>query len=353
MEKIFNFNQNKNNTDFICYLLGIKYLLNNKKDYENFISDLKSRILMTYRHNFSNLNNNFTSDIGWGCMIRSGQMMLAEVLLRYNLGRNWRLDIEKNKNHYSLAHKDILSMFLDQPNKECYFSIHKIVHLGLQYGKKPGDWYGPETISYVIRDIVNLNDSIKISVYVSTGSIFLKEDIFNFCNKINNGALDWDSKLFLIIPLRLGLRSINNIYFKSLFKFLELPQSVGFIGGKPRYSLYFVGYQNKDLIYLDPHNIQSTIEKSSYFPNMNELLSYHSLKKNTININNIDPSLALGFYISDADDFRSFNKNIEKIFNDCTPIFEIFSNKNDKKSYNEKYYDNFNLDNNDDTWEIL
>jgi cysteine protease ATG4 len=77
----------------------------------SFLDDFESRIWMTYRSNFppipksqdpaatsgmsltvrlrSQLGDQagFTSDTGWGCMIRSGQSVLANTLLMLKLGR--------------------------------------------------------------------------------------------------------------------------------------------------------------------------------------------------------------------------------------------------------------------------
>lgn len=50
-------------------------------------SDVQSRLWMTYRRNFAQIgDSNFTSDKGWGCMLRCGQMVLAEALIRRHLG---------------------------------------------------------------------------------------------------------------------------------------------------------------------------------------------------------------------------------------------------------------------------
>ena len=78
---------------------------------QDFLDDFEARIWLTYRSNFAliprsedaravaslslttrfktQLNNppGFTSDTGWGCMIRSGQCLLANALLHLRLGR--------------------------------------------------------------------------------------------------------------------------------------------------------------------------------------------------------------------------------------------------------------------------
>ena len=127
-------------------LYGKLYDTSNEEGERAFFADFRSHIWITYRCNFHALVPSpptfpLTSDGGWGCMIRSGQMMLAEVLLRRQLGRDWRLDkpVRDSRNRsYSIAHKDVLTQFIDVPNVKCNFSIHRIVQVGLQYGKRPG-----------------------------------------------------------------------------------------------------------------------------------------------------------------------------------------------------------------------
>ena len=103
--------------DATCWLLGVKYDVSDKRGREKFLGDFRSHIWVTYRRNFIELVPSpalrpLTSDGGWGCMIRSGQMMLAEALLRYRLGRDWRVSTtasetisgKRQSTVYSLAH---------------------------------------------------------------------------------------------------------------------------------------------------------------------------------------------------------------------------------------------------------
>lgn len=54
---------------------------------EELNSDVKSRLLFTYRRNFPPIGDSgMTSDRGWGCMLRCGQMVVAQALVNQHLG---------------------------------------------------------------------------------------------------------------------------------------------------------------------------------------------------------------------------------------------------------------------------
>jgi cysteine protease ATG4 len=133
----------------------------------DFLDDFESRIWLTYRHSFPPIHKSsnpaaasnmslitklrslanqgaFTSDTGWGCMIRSGQSLLANTVVMLRLGREWRRGQRENEHH------DILSLFAD--TLEAPFSIHKFVEHGAKAcGTYPGEWFGPSATARSIR----------------------------------------------------------------------------------------------------------------------------------------------------------------------------------------------------------
>ena len=330
------------------------------EQWKEFYEDYVSRIWCTYRRGFANLGqrSNYRSDSGWGCMIRSGQMMLAEALLRHTIGRAWRLVDEKGS--ISTQHRPVLRMFLDHAaSGACPFSIHQLVKRGEEkYGKSPGDWYGPELISQVIADVMNgslgepgMGKAMGVVMHVARGSVVYRDEIDKACFASEQGSHSlnaaksggpcqnpWKGNaLYLVVPVRLGLDNIDADYFSEIFEILKFPQSTGIIGGRPGHSLYFVGAvdanvrggvtakvskssnssgssttgkrnHSPQLIYLDPHYEQATCRLSGGFPDLQQLRTYHQPHPLAINVQSIDPGLAFGFYCrspGDLDDLWS------------------------------------------------
>lgn len=300
-----------------------KFILNNY-----FLKFLQSKILFTYRYNFfpiTNKNFNYTSDNGWGCMIRSSQMMIAELLIRKKLKKNWILNNSVSvKNHYSLAHVEILKLFIDYPSKENIFSIHNIIHYGLKFNKNAGDWFGPDTISTILNDLINLNKSLNFSSFLVKNQILYIDELQNITQP-----------LILFIPLRLGLDRINKEYINKLIEIIKIEQSLGFIGGCPNRSYYFIGSNDDSFLYLDPHCNQRFVDLKNI--KIDDLLTFHTTIVNLINFEKIDPSLCLGFYIKDINDFNKFLKTVEKI-----KLFEIQNNK-DNFNYHLQEEDDWNI----------
>lgn len=57
-------------------------------DLEDIRADVRSKIWFTYRKGFVPIGDTgHTSDKGWGCMLRCGQMVLAQALLSLHVGK--------------------------------------------------------------------------------------------------------------------------------------------------------------------------------------------------------------------------------------------------------------------------
>ncbi|CAM9977838.1 unnamed protein product, partial [Choristocarpus tenellus] len=57
------------------------------------------------------------------------------------------------------------------------------------------------------------------------------------------GKEQWSGAVILLIPLRLGLEELSAVYIDGLLGMLQLPQSLGFLGGRPNHAIFFIGFQ--------------------------------------------------------------------------------------------------------------
>ncbi|EDW80904.2 uncharacterized protein Dwil_GK11310 [Drosophila willistoni] len=304
---------------------------------EGFRRDFYSRLWMTYRREFPIMNgSNYTSDCGWGCMLRSGQMLLAQGLIVHFLGRSWRYDAESqlHSTYEDNMHKKIIKWFGDSSSKSSPFSIHALVSLGTALGKKPGDWYGPASVSYLLKHALEHAtqenaDFDNISVYVAKDCTIYIQDIEDQCSipepapkqthvpwqqmkrpSLNEHQPDqqhWKS-VIILIPLRLGTDKVNPAYAHCLKLLLSTENCLGIIGGKPKHSLYFVGFQEDKLIHLDPHYCQEMVDVNQENFSMQ---SFHCKSPRKIKTSKMDPSCCIGFYCATKSDFDSLMENVQ------------------------------------------
>ena len=116
-------------------------------DLEAIRQDVQSRLWCTYRRGFVPIGNTqLTTDKGWGCMLRCGQMVLAQALLQLHLGRDWVWEAETRDDIYL----NIVNRFED--SKQAPFSLHQIALMGdSSEEKRIGEWFGPNTVAQVLK----------------------------------------------------------------------------------------------------------------------------------------------------------------------------------------------------------
>eukprot|EP00112_Aurelia_sp_Birch-Aquarium-sp1_P000757 Seg1074.7 transcript_id=Seg1074.7/GoldUCD/mRNA.D3Y31 product="Cysteine protease ATG4B" protein_id=Seg1074.7/GoldUCD/D3Y31 len=358
-----------------AWVLGKHFIIEDDVDELN--EEILSMLWFTYRKNFTPIGGTGpTSDSGWGCMLRCGQMMLAQAMILRHLGRKWKWKPKTTDSTYMM----ILKSFLER--KDSLYSIHQIAQMGVSEGKQIGQWFGPNTVSQVIRKLVMFDEWSNFAVHVAMDNTVVIEDIKKLCKSSYSswecfGACTSEEKegsppgavtpretcscgrsngdkssvsrrsvnkrtsfprthsvgqrssssswrpLLLFIPLRLGLSEINSAYYPALKACLTMKESLGFIGGKPNHAHYFIGFNAHRLIYLDPHTTQPSINPTKYSAIPDE--SYHCVYPCFMNFAELDPSIALGFYCGTEEEFDDMCDGVHQLIIDGQkrPMFEL------------------------------
>ncbi|GAA5821925.1 hypothetical protein JCM10212_005304 [Sporobolomyces blumeae] len=316
-----------------------------------------------------------TSDTGWGCMLRTGQSLLANALVTAHLGREWRrsppqqstsgqgsqtdlTSAEGTSSSYA-TYARLLSLFLDTSSPSSPFSIHRFALEGQRLGKSVGEWFGPSTAAGAIRKLVNEFDPVGIKVVSCVDGTLYENEVVAASTK----SAGWDTAVLVLFNLRLGIDGVNPIYHDAVKGIFRFPQSVGIAGGRPSSSYYFVGAQADSLFYIDPHHPRpavyavpvpieveaaarqvafspasppSTATGGSAVPDRDLLdtffttayddsawRTYHCDKVRKCSLSSLDPSMLVGFLIRGQEDWDDFKLRVRDLGEASTPIFSL------------------------------
>uniref|UniRef100_A0AC11C9R0 Autophagy related 4A cysteine peptidase n=1 Tax=Ovis aries TaxID=9940 RepID=A0AC11C9R0_SHEEP len=265
-------------TDELVWILGKQHLLKTEKS--KLLSDISARLWFTYRRKFSPIGGTGpSSDAGWGCMLRCGQMMLAQALICRHLGRDWNWEKQKEQ---PKEYQRILQCFLDR--KDCCYSIHQMAQMGVGEGKSIGEWFGPNTVAQVLKKLALFDEWNSLAVYVSMDNTVVIEDIKKMCRTLSLSA---DT------PAERPLESLT------------------------------ASTQSDELIFLDPHTTQTFVDTEENGTVDDQ--TFHCLQPpQRMNILNLDPSVALGFFCKEEKDFDSWCSLVQKeILKENLRMFEL------------------------------
>ncbi|TQN66675.1 Cysteine protease ATG4 [Colletotrichum shisoi] len=262
-----------------------------------FLDDFESKFWMTYRSEFQAIakstdprasstlsfsmriksqlvdQNGFTSDSGWGCMIRSGQSLLANAMAVINLGRDWR------RGQNPEDERKLLSWFADDPRAPA---------------------------------LANAQEQQPLRVYSTGDGPDVYEDKFMEIAKPDGSRFH---PTLILVGTRLGIDKITPVYWEALIAALQMPQSVGIAGGRPASSHYFIGAQGSYLFYLDPHHTRPALpfhtDPSHY--SEADVDTVHTRRLRRLHVRELDPSMLVGFLIRDEDDWAEWKRNVKHV----------------------------------------
>ena len=233
------------------YLLGKPYSSTEVIDESvtlSFLDDFESRILLTYRRNIDGLYT-LTSDAGWGCTIRSTQMLVAQSLSSLLLGSDWRISSREHMDIY----KDILSNFLDIPSAA--LSIHKIVDFGqTNLGIIPGNWFGPDGAIVAVTRLWNSRHQPNHHI----GAINFRNGEVS-SSVIRNALSSHTGGLMILVSLVKGSGDMSPEHKDQVLVLFKNKYFQGMVGGDISRAFYIPAASVDYLYNLDPHIIQPAL----------------------------------------------------------------------------------------------
>ncbi|KAJ1980396.1 hypothetical protein H4R35_001145 [Dimargaris xerosporica] len=287
--------------------------------------------------------SSYTSDSGWGCMHRTSQMMLANAFAHIMLGLGWRtrpswhLAAEQVAAYLSIA-----SWFSSDYQPTSHYSIQRMSLEGVQHPFEVpiGGWFGPSVAAHVLKRLALAHDQCPAHVDVCPDQMVIPEKILGMLPTLPSRTAPDLKPVLLLLPVRLGVDRLNPLYYDNLRHLFTMPQFVGIAGGQPSKSLFFVGCQGSDLLYLDPHVPQPyhpVAINSSAVSGIVPLPHLHTRGVRSCAIGELDPSMLLGFVFHTAADFCAWwHGELGAWPNPKVPLFSVAKPRQDMQRSKSK-----------------
>lgn len=244
----------------------------------------------------------FISDVGWGCTIRSGQMVLFNMLLFKIIQA--RLDPAQSRN---LEDRSINLLNLFHDNKTTNFSFGNFIEKSSEgAGKKLNDYWNAKEFFMACEGILKENNNLIRFLNVDIRlKVIIADD-----GAINVGAakeaLSRDMAVLLVFNINIGCEENRRRFKKEFFDLIELQFFSGMIVGKRKEAYYVFGSYADKLLYLDPHKIRDWTSERNF-----DVSTYYEISYDKLNA-----SITLTFTVLDTDEFYEFLDEVNNIKTD-------------------------------------
>ncbi|KAL8711122.1 MAG: hypothetical protein Q9220_004503 [cf. Caloplaca sp. 1 TL-2023] len=156
------------------------------------------------------------------------------------------------------------------------------------------------------------SDATDLQVYINGDGADVYEDRFLSLATAKEGQF---TPTLILVGIRLGIDRVTPVYWQALKASLQLSQSVGIAGGRPSSSHYFVGYQGNNFFFLDPHQTRPAfpLRRDVTEYSTDDIDSCHTRRLRRLPIEEMDPSMLLGFLIRDREDWQRWRRSMAEV----------------------------------------
>lgn len=272
-------------------------------------------MFFSYRKKFPKLpDEGGTTDIGWGCILRTAQMLLAVALLRHatisgelstQCCTEWNARNNPAKHSCICSYHLIQSLFLDDYSAP--FSLHRLSAETHRTGVPYGSYITPTAAATAL---VAISNGLSFSFSIRQGFQI------NKISEVRMTQLEEHLKMghseLLLFPIVLGYKTVPEMYLRALFAILKWDCCCGLILGVGASAYFAFGYQKKNFLCLNPHVVQRA--------NLPDCTQYNRKGKCfTIPAEKIEPSALIGLYIHDEKALKVFRRDLDRL-NETLPL---------------------------------
>ena len=333
-QKQIKFNSCKNN----FYIFHKYYNLKENNNKNALINKLTKILYITYRKNFpiifDNKQKKYTSDSGWGCMIRCGQMIMCRALFKYfkfkyfkNIYKSlfktiqYFLEIPFDLKDLPLNLKPMINKYFNCNNKKILkiyppFSIKSICKMGEYYDKTAGKWFSDVNLVNIFKSIseyfelfkdlkiLNFQNSLNIKDVLNNNFEEIENSNSNECFEFNKKYYKLNKVGIIFVSCRIGLNSIAKEYYETIKKIFSCKNCIGIIGGRLNLAYYFIGYNNEknELLYLDPHITNKVVDNLDI---KNFIKNYIIKEIHCLKIEKLVTAFTIGFIFRNIQEFKN------------------------------------------------
>ncbi|AIO00263.1 AUT2/APG4/ATG4 cysteine peptidase, putative [Leishmania panamensis] len=255
-------------------------------------------LIFTYRDGFEAIpavTRLIETDQGWGCLLRTSQMLLAHFLWAHGRPADRRL-----------------ALFFDHSAETAPFSIHNLIRSVWNQRAFKAEYWSPsqgcEAIKRTMQDAIRTEQlQTRVTVVTSTNGCVYADEVHH---TFKQGA----EVVLVLASVRVSAAAqLTQESYLQIEKLMEQPQCLGIVGGVPGRSYYFFAHNQTQLFYLDPHQ-RTTAALLSDGPSATVSVTPSVSDVRCVHWSRVDTSLFLAFAVTTRDEWAALEVHLSNRF---------------------------------------